>query len=80
MDLRDDIPRAANRCSEALLRILVHGGGYQRCPDRARCNGVHTDTLTNNNVVKTTSEGDNSTLGGGVIQEIRATNVGAVNS
>lgn len=61
------LSRSAHWRGELLLRLLVHGGRNQRRPDGARGHGIDTDALGDKLVAQATSEGDNGTLGRGVI-------------
>jgi len=66
----------ANRGCKLLHRIIIHGGGNQRGPDRARRNRVHADSFTAVHIGEAAGEGDDGALSGGIVEQVRATNVG----
>jgi hypothetical protein len=51
------------------LSIIVHSSGNKGSPNRSRADCVDTDILAEEDVGKTTSERDNGTLGGGVVEK-----------
>jgi hypothetical protein len=67
--------RPADRRSELLHRLIVHGRRNERRPHRARRNSIDANALANILVRQTTCEGYDGALGRGVIQQIRASNV-----
>jgi hypothetical protein len=67
--------RPANRRSELLHRLVVHGRRNERRPHRARRNSVNANALANILVRQTTCERDDCALGRSVIQQIRTADI-----
>ena len=59
---------------------MVHCGWYQGCPYRAWTDGVDTNTFAELLVGETASEGDDSALCGGVVEEVWTADIGVYGS
>ena len=75
-DLRRLRRTTHGRGAELILRLLVHRGRDERGPDGARADGVDADAPGDLLVVQAAGEGDDGALGGGVVEEVRAADVG----
>lgn len=62
--------------AELIDRILLHRRRDQWGPDRARSDGVDTDTEFDLLVGKAAGEGDDGAFAGGVVEEVGAADVG----
>lgn len=67
---------AAHGRRELVLGAVVHGRGHERGPDGARAHGVDADALADLLVVEAAGEGDDGAFGGGVVEQVRAADVG----
>lgn len=74
-DLRR-LRRTAHGRRELVLGPVVHGRGHQGCPDWPGAHGVDADALADLLVVEAAGEGDDGAFGGGVVEEVRAADVG----
>lgn len=64
------------RGAQLVLRLLRHGGWDERGPDGAGADGVDADAVGDLLVVQAAGEGDDGAFGGGVVEEVRAADVG----
>ena len=64
------------RRAELVLRIGLHRGGDERGPDGAGADGVAADAVGDLLVGEAAREGDDGALGGGVVEEVWAADVG----
>ena len=55
---------------------MFHRRGDQRCPDRTGTDGVDADTKFELLIRETAGEGDDGALGGGVVEQVGAADVG----
>lgn len=62
--------------AELIYCILLHGRGDQRRPHGPGSNGIDADAERDLLVVEATGKGDDGSLGGGVVQEVRAADIG----
>lgn len=68
--------RPPHRRGELILRILLHRGRDERCPNGSRADGVDTDAKGDLLIVETAGEGDDGAFGGRVVEEVGAADVG----
>jgi hypothetical protein len=68
---------AAHWCAtELVLSLFIHGRGNKWCPDWSWANSVDTNAaLLDDLVAETACEGHNGTLGGGVVEKVRTSNI-----
>ena len=70
------LARSAHRRAELILRILLHGRGDQRGPDGAGTNTINSNAEADLLVRQAAGEGHNGAFGGGVVEQVRAADVG----
>ncbi len=70
------LSRSAQRCREPFLRILVHRGRNERCPDRSWADGVDSDAFVDLLICQPARKCDDCALGGGIVEEIGPADVG----
>lgn len=70
------LPRPPHRRRETLLRRLIHRRVHQRRPHGARRDGVAADALRDPLVAEAAGEAHDGALCGGVVEEVRAADVG----
>ena len=64
------------RGAELVLSLFRHGRGDEWGPDGAGADGVDADAVGDLLVVEAAGEGDDGAFGGGVVEEVRAADVG----
>ena len=77
---RGDLARltrpAHRRAAELVLGVRLHRRRDQRRPDGAGADGVAADAVAELQVREAAREGDDGALGGGVVEQVRAADVG----
>ena len=75
------LPRPPHRRPAKLVhRITLHRAGDQRRPDWTRANGVDANAKGDLLVAEAAGEGDDGAFSGGVVEEVRAADVGVYGS
>lgn len=65
----------SHRWGELMLSLLIHGSWNKRSPDWTWTDCVNADTVLDLLVGETACESNDGSLGGSVVEQVRATNV-----